>query len=127
MVALNLVFLTTGHSVIAQVVEAKLRSSAVSDVTSIHLSASLRVHRILNTTHSQPEKAEKVAHPLGVTTGKVVIHRDELAILARQRVEVERASRDKGLTLTSCHFRNAFFVERNAADKLDVIMDHLPW
>ena len=127
MVALNLVFLATGHPVIAQVVEAKLRGGAVGDVASIHLAARLRVHRVLDTAHSQPEKAEKVPHPLGVTTGKVVIHRDELAITARQRVEVERASRDKGLTLTSCHFRDTFFVERNATDKLNVIMDHFPW
>ena len=86
MVALNLVFLATGHPVIAQVVEAKLRGSAVGDVAGIHLTARLRVHRVLDTTHSQPKKAEKVSHPLRVSAGKVVIHRDELAITARQGI-----------------------------------------
>ena len=88
MVALNLVFFATSHPVIAQVVEAKLRGGAVGDVAGIHLTARLRVHRVLDTTHSQPEETEEVAHPLGVTAGKVVIHRDELAIAACQCVEV---------------------------------------
>ena len=91
-VALHLVFLATGHTIVAQVVEAKLRSGAVRDVTLILLATNLWRLAILDTANGETEHAEQVAHPLGVTTREVVIDGDQLAVVAGKRIQVERAS-----------------------------------
>ena len=90
-VALHLVLLAAGHAIVAQVVEAKLRSGAVRDITFILLTTNLWRLAILNTAHSETEHAEQVAHPLGVTPSEVVIDGDQLAVVAGKRVQVERA------------------------------------
>ena len=90
-VALHLVFLAAGHTIVAQVVEAKLRSGAVRDITFILLTTNLWRLAILDTANGEAEHAEQVAHPLGVTTREVVIDGDQLAVIAGKRVQVERA------------------------------------
>ncbi len=125
-IALHLILLAAGHAIVPQVVEAELRRRAVGDITTIHLLPGLRVHTILDATDCQTQETEKMPHPLRVTTGQIVINRDQLAIPAREGIEVERASRDERLPLTGGHLRDARLVQRNPPDKLDVVMHHLP-
>ena len=65
-------------------------------------------------------------HPFGVAAGEVVIDRDELAITARERVQVKGQGGDEGFPFAGRHFRNLLLVEGDAADELDVEMHHLP-
>ena len=125
-VALDLVFLAAGHAVVAQVVEAELRGGAVGDVAVIHLAAGLGIHAVLDATHSQPEKTKEVPHPFGVAPCKVVVNSHELTVAASQRIEIERAGRDEGLTLTGRHFRDTFFMQRDTANELHIVVHHFP-
>ena len=95
-VALDLVLLARGHAVVAQVVETELGGGAVGDVAGIHLATELGVHGLLDAADREAEEAVEVPHPLGVAAGEVVVDRDELGVLARERVEVEPAAWRRG-------------------------------
>ena len=81
------------HAVVAQVVEAELAVRAVGDVAEVLRAALRRVHRVLDAAHREAEVLVEVAHPRRVAQGEVVVDRDELDVLARERVEVERERR----------------------------------
>jgi hypothetical protein len=67
-----------------------------------------------------------VTHPLGIASGEVIVDGDQLGILAREGVQVERQRGDEGLALTRGHLGDATFVERDAADQLDIEVHHVP-
>ena len=126
MVALHLVLLARGHAVVAQVVEAELRSGAVGDVAVVHLAPEVVGHELLDAADGNAEKIVDVAHPLGVAAGEVVVGGDELRVAAGESVEVERKRGDEGLALAGGHFGDLAFVERDAADELHVVVHHVP-
>ena len=125
-VALDLVFLARGHAVVAEVVETEFGRGAVGDVARIHLAAKLGMHLLLDAAHGEAEEPVEVAHPLGVAAGEVVVDGDQLRVAAGERVEVKRQRGDEGLALAGRHFGNATLVQRDAADQLDVEMNHVP-
>ena len=65
-------------------------------------------------------------HPRGVTASEIVVHSDELDVLPRKRVQVERQGRNEGLAFARLHFGNVAAVKDDAADELDVERDHVP-
>ena len=67
-----------------------------------------------------------MAHPCGVAAGEVVVHRDELHVLACEGVEVERQSGHEGLALARLHLGDLALVEHDAAYELAVEGDHVP-
>lgn len=62
------------------------------------------------------------AHHLGVTLGQVVVHRDQVDALARERIEVGGERADEGLALTGLHLGDIPEVERGAAHHLYVVV-----
>ena len=66
------------------------------------------------------------AHPLGVSFRKVVIDCNDMYSLTCQCIKEYRTSRDKSLSFTRSHFGDLSLVKDDAADKLDIIMDHIP-
>ena len=125
-IALHLVLGTTGHAVVAQVVESKLRVGAVGDVAVVLLAPLRGVHVIDNATHREAKQLVDGAHPFAVTLSKVVIDGDHMDTPAAQGVEINRQGGDECFTFTSGHFRDAAVVQGHAADELDVVGDHLP-
>ena len=125
-VALDLLLGREGHAVVAQVVEAELRGGAVGDVAAVGGLALIAAHLVLDAADRQPEPFEQVPHPLGVAAGEVVVDRDELAVAAREGVQVQGQGGDEGLALARGHLGDLALVEGDAADELDVEMDHLP-
>ena len=59
------------------------------------------------------------SHPLAVTTGQIVVHGNDVDPLARQRIQVGREDRHKGLAFTGLHLCDTPLVEHDAADDLD--------
>ena len=59
-----------------------------------------------------------LAHPLAVTSCKIIIDGDYVYALAREGVEVGREDSHKGLTFAGLHFGNTALMQNNAADKL---------
>ena len=124
--ALHLVLGAAGHAVVAEVVEAELRVRAVGDVAVVLLAALGRVHVVHDAADAQPEKLVDGTHPLAVALGKVVVDGHDVHAAPGQRVEVNRQRGDERLALAGGHLGNVALVQRDAADELHVVRDHLP-
>ena len=125
-VALNKLFLAGSHAHVAEVVETEFAVGSVGDVARVLRAAFLRIHLVLNAADRKPEVLVDESHPFGVALGEVVVDRDELAVFAGKRIEVKRHGCDEGFAFAGRHFRDFLFVERNAADDLDIERDHVP-
>ena len=115
-----------GHAVVAEVVEAELAVRAVGDVAGVLGAAFGGIHRVLDAAHGEAEVLVEVAHPRGVAAREVVVHRDELHVLAGERVEVEGKGGDEGLALACLHLRDLALMEHDAAHQLAVEWNHVP-
>ena len=62
----------------------------------------------------------ELAHPLRVSGGQVVVHRDHVDPVALEGVQVDRQRRDQGLALTGLHLGDPPEVEGHAAHQLGV-------
>ena len=126
--ALHQVFERVRH-VVAQVVEAELVVGAVGDVGGVGDAPLVGGHLRQDDADVQPEEAVHPAHPLGVAFGQVVVDRDDVHTLARQRVEVGGQHTGQGLALTGLHLGDVAEVQRRAAHHLDVevaLVEHPP-
>ena len=70
-------------------------------------------------TYGQTEVFIQLAHPLGVTAGKIVVDGYDVNAVARKRVEVRGQGSHKGFTFTCFHFGDSALVEHDAADDLN--------
>ena len=113
--------------VVAQVVEAVLVVRTEGDVGQVGLAARLGVGlRVVDAGDRQSVELVHRAHPLGVTLGQVVIHRDHVHALAGQGVEEHGQRGDERLALTRGHLGDLALVEHDAAEELHVVVDHVP-
>ncbi|OPZ51745.1 MAG: hypothetical protein BWY91_02604 [bacterium ADurb.BinA028] len=119
MPALDQLVRRPGH-VVAQVVEAELVVRAVGDVLGIFGAALVGGHRGEDAAGLQPEHPVDAAHQLRLVLGQVVVDRDDVNALARERVEVGRQGRDEGLALTGAHFGDVALVQGDPAHDLHV-------
>ena len=110
----------TGHHVVAQVVEAKLRVGAIGDVGRIGGLLHADLHAVLQKTNLHAQEAVDLAHPLGVALGQVVVDRDNVHALARNGVEITCQGRDKRLALAGLHLGDGAAVKRDGANDLHV-------
>ena len=110
--------------VVAQVVETEFVVGTVGDVGGVGGEfLSLSQLRHVN-PHRQTEEAIQLPHPLRITTGQIVVDRDDMHALAAQRVEVHRQRGHQGLALTGAHLGDLAVVQHHAADELDVEVAH---
>ena len=114
------------HAVVAKVVEAEFAVRAVGDVAVVLRAALLGIHRILNAADGESKVLVEMSHPRRVALGEVVVHRDELHVLASKRIQVERHRRHQRLAFARLHLGNLALMEDNAADELDVERNHVP-
>ncbi len=63
------------------------------------------------------------AHPVGVSTGQVVVDRHDVDPVAGQRVEVGGQSRAQGLSLTRLHLGDVAEVHCGAAHQLHLVVE----
>ncbi len=68
----------------------------------------------------RPEERVDPAHPLGVATGEIVVHGDDVHALAGQRVEIDRERGDQRLAFAGLHLGDLALVQDHAALELDV-------
>ena len=108
-----------GH-VVAEVVEPELGVRPVGDLGRVGLRALRERHQVLDEAGADAERVVGGLDPLGVTLGQVVVDRDEVDVLARQGVEVQRHGGDEGLSFTGLHLCDVALVEDDAAHHLDV-------
>ena len=65
------------------------------------------------------------AHPLRVSLGQVVVHRDQVHALLGQRVEEYGERRHEGLALARRHLGDLALVEHHAAEQLHLSLIHI--
>ena len=110
--------------VVTQVVEAEFVVRAVGDVGAVSRLLFLTGHVGQIDTHRQTQKVVKLAHPLGVAIGQVVVHRDDVDPQACQGVQINGHGGGQRLALTGSHLGNLAVVQRHAAQQLDIKMAH---
>src|SRR5690606_23425971 len=115
------------HHVVAQVVEAVLVVRAVRDVRTVR-GAPLGRARLVQVDAVDGETEIRVdrAHPLAVALRQVRVHRDQVHAATGKRVQVDRHGRNERLALTRRHLRDLAAMQRDTADQLYVVGDHVP-
>jgi len=112
------------HHVVTQVVKAELVVRAERHVRRIRRLALGEVHVVRDQTNRESEIAVELAHPLAIAACEVVVDRDHVDALARERIEVDRRGCNEGFALACAHLRDAPLVEADAADQLHVEVPH---
>ena len=67
-----------------------------------------------------PRESVDAPHPLGVAAGEVIVHRDDVHVVAGDGVEVARERRNERLALARFHLGDLPVMQRDAADELNV-------
>ena len=80
---------------------------------------------MLDDADAHAEEAIDAPHPLGVAAGEVVVHRDHVDALARQRIEIRGQRRDQRLALAGLHLGDAALVQHHPAQELHVEVPHV--
>ena len=112
------------HHVVAQIVEAELVVGAVGNVGIISFPAGIAIHALHDQAHRQAQPAVKLAHPLAVALGKVIVDGDDVDTLAGQCIQIGRQRCHKGLAFTSLHLGDVAPVQGDAAGDLHREMLH---
>ncbi len=115
-----------GH-VVPQVVETELVVRTEGNVGHVGLAARGGVGlMVVDAVHRKTVELVHRSHPLRVAAGQVVVHRHHMHALSGQGIEEYRKRGHQRLTLAGRHLGDAPLVEHDAAEKLYVVMHHVP-
>ena len=117
--ALDHILLVKGH-VVTQIVKAHLIVCAVGNIAGIGFLPLCGIQPVYDQADGKAQEAVHLAHPLAVTPGKIVIHRDDVHALSGQRVEIRRQNGNERFAFTGLHFGNAPLMQDDAAYHLNI-------
>ena len=92
--------------VVAQIIEAELGVRAVGDVGLVGGNLLRGAHAVLDQADLHAEEAIDLAHPLGVAAGEVIVHGDDMDVVARKRVQIARKGGHERLAFARLHLGN---------------------
>ena len=92
--------------VVAQIIEAELGVRAVGDVGLVGGNLLRGAHAVLDQADLHAEEAVDLAHPLGVAAGEVIVHGDDMDVVARKRVQIARKGGHERLAFARLHLCN---------------------
>ena len=75
--------------------------------------------------YRETKEGVKLAHPLRVALGQIVVDGDHVHAASRQRIQVNRQSRHQRLAFTGLHLGDLALVQYRSADQLHVEMTHV--
>ena len=104
--------------VIAQIVKADLVVRSVSNICRVSRLLFLGTLSVNDQARRQTEKCVNLAHFLAVTSGKVIVDRNDMHAFSRQRVQICGHGCNESLTFTRFHFRNAALMKDDTAHQL---------
>ena len=110
--------------VVSQVVKAKLRVCAVSDIRLVRGLLEVESHTVLEQTHAETHEAINLSHPLAIALGKVIVDGHDVYALAFKGIEVTGERRHQGLAFACFHLGNGAAMQGDAADNLHVKVTH---
>ena len=103
---------------VTQQIEARLPGRHVRDVAPVGRPALGRRHALLDVADGQTEHAVDGAHPGGVSAREVVVERQDVRTVARERIEGHGRNRGQRLALACLHLRDLALIHRETADDL---------
>ena len=112
------------HHVVTQVIETEFVVRAIGDIGGIGGLLRLVIHLRQIHPDRKAEKTVQTPHPFSITTGKIIVHRDDMHALTRNRIQVGRQGGNQRLALTGAHFGDFAVVQDHAADQLHIEMTH---
>ena len=106
--------------VVAKVIETQFVVGRIGHITGI--SGLFFLIRLLghNDTGGHAQNAENLAHPFGVATGEIVVHRHNMHTAPCEGVQICGEGRNKSFTLAGFHFRNIALMQENATHQLHI-------
>ena len=126
MTALHEVF-GAGSHVVAQVVEAELIVRPEGDVSVVRRTTLRGIGAVLvDTVYAEAVEHVQRAHPLRVTLGEVVIHRDDVDTITREGIEEDGKRSDESLTFPRSHLGDLTLVQDGTPEELHVVVHHVP-
>ena len=126
MTALHEVF-GAGSHIIAQVVEAELVVRPEGDVSVVCCTTLRGIGAVLvDTVYAEAVEHVQRAHPLRVTLGEVVIHRDDVDTITREGIEEDGERSDESLTFPRSHLGDLTLVEDCTPEELHIVVHHVP-
>ena len=108
--------------VVAQIVEAQLVIRAIGDVAAIGFLPLVIVQLVDDDADTQAEKPVDLPHPFGVALRQIVVDRDDMHALARERIEIDRQRRDQRLALAGLHLGDHAAMQHDPAHQLHIEM-----
>ena len=112
------------HHIVTQIVKSEFVIRTISHIRGIGGLPFCKIQSMDDQPHRQPQKLIDLTHPLTVTTGQIVIHRNKVNAFSCQRIEIDRQRSDKRLSFACLHFGNLALVQGHAAKKLHIEMPH---
>ena len=126
MLALHQLLWTHGH-VVAEVVKPKLVVRPKRHVAFVRLTSRLAVGLVLvDAVDGESVEFIERAHPLGVATGEVVVHRHHVHPASCQGIEEHRQRRHQRLSFPGLHLRDFAAMQSHPTDQLHVVVHHVP-
>jgi hypothetical protein len=110
---------------IAQYVEADLVDGGVGDIASVGSAAFGCCGALRDRTDGQTEQGIERSHPLGVTTSKKVVDRDDVHRTTGQHIADGSQCPGKGLALTGGHLDDITLTHPDGGEKLNIERLHV--
>ena len=106
MAALYQVFRRASH-IVTQVIKAKLIVCTIGDIAQVGLPSIFAIGLMLvYTINGQPMKIKDRPHPLGISSGKIIVNRNHVYTFSGQGIQVNRERCHQGFTFTRGHLSN---------------------
>ena len=110
--------------VVAQVIKPVFVIGAVGNVAVVSGAALFVVQPVDDDAHREAEKLVHATHPRGIAFGEIVVHRNNMHALARQRVEIRGQRGHQRFAFAGFHFGDHAAMQHHAADQLHIEMAH---
>ena len=114
-------FLIDNH-VIPEIIKSKFVIGYICDIRIICLTSLIAIHTIKDNSDRKSEEFMYLAHPLGITLGKIIINRNNMYALAFQCIKICRKKTCLCLTFTGSHLCDSSLMENNTTHKLHSVM-----
>ncbi len=123
---LNKVFGRYGH-IVAEIIEAEFVVGAEGYVAVISIATGIGIGLVLvDAVYRKAVELIQRTHPLAVSLAQIVVHGYYMNALAGKCIKEYGQSCHEGFAFTCAHFCNPALMQSDAADKLNIIMHHVP-
>ena len=115
--SLNSVFFIGNH-VITKIVKSHLVVCSVSNVCVVRVLLSLVILSVRDKSDGKSHKTENLAHPLGISAGKIIVYGYDMNALAGKSVKISGKRCDERFALACFHLGDSALVKNDTSEYL---------